>query len=332
MSVYTRWLKGKDFKSLVQDGESVNEAKKRLWKEEKGPKSVRAQQYGGESTDYNVALRYGRLNRLVDEGLPKFDRTRFIMRKRLGEGSYGEVILGTDTLTNTSVAVKFVPKLNQLMEEEFLVELMALRKLQSLCHQKAVICIRGIYETETRYCIVMDALDKNWITLETWLQRPPLHRTLKHIEVVAHQLIDKLQKIHEAGIAHRDIKPGNIMINELTYEIRFIDFGLSCWDKQCERYWTAGTPLYASPQFKQLDRRYYVAEGRTKHSTPDPFWHLSDFQQNDRYAIGMIIIEMFNGRPDNSKIDIPLEKELKAYDLLLHLPSASNLGYLLQLY
>lgn len=53
----------------------------------------------------------------------------------------------------------------------------------------------------------------------------------KDAAVIMEQLLKAIIHCHEMGIAHRDIKPQNIMYG-LDNEIKFIDFGLA---KQCEK-------------------------------------------------------------------------------------------------
>ena len=58
-----------------------------------------------------------------------------------------------------------------------------------------------------------------------------------------------LETIGQAGIAHRDIKAENIMINEQTDEIKLIDFGFSCSFEEGEKVTTAcGSPHYSAPE------------------------------------------------------------------------------------
>lgn len=50
---------------------------------------------------------------------------------------------------------------------------------------------------------------------------------IKQIKYIFFQIIEGVDYLHENGILHRDIKPGNILINQNSLEIKIADFGLS---------------------------------------------------------------------------------------------------------
>jgi serine/threonine protein kinase len=55
--------------------------------------------------------------------------------------------------------------------------------------------------------------------------------------------------LKDSGIAHRDIKAENMLINETTFDVKLIDFGLSVFikDKALQES-CGGSPLYSSPE------------------------------------------------------------------------------------
>lgn len=50
---------------------------------------------------------------------------------------------------------------------------------------------------------------------------------IKQIKYIFFQIIEGVDYLHENGILHRDIKPGNILINKDSLEVKIADFGLS---------------------------------------------------------------------------------------------------------
>lgn len=92
------------------------------------------------------------------------------------------------------------------------------------------------------------------------------------------QFLRGLAAVHDAGVVHRDIKPGNLMLDR-TGRVRLMDFGLARREGQ-ERFTLAGsvigTPEYMSPE---------QAQGRTADG------------RSDLYSAGVILYEMLSGRP-----------------------------------
>ena len=123
---------------------------------------------------------------------------------------------------------------------------------------------------------------------------------------VARQILSRiariLSKIHAAGIVHRDIKPGNILISQLG-EVRVIDFALSTIDGRWHRYheegMALGTPLYMSPE---------QAYGRKIMLTSACDW----------YSLGVILFEWMSG-------DLPFVGKTSMETMSMHCHSPAPL-------
>eukprot|EP00602_Paraphysomonas_sp_CaronLab_P005164 CAMPEP_0185035928 /NCGR_PEP_ID=MMETSP1103-20130426/28093_1 /TAXON_ID=36769 /ORGANISM="Paraphysomonas bandaiensis, Strain Caron Lab Isolate" /LENGTH=725 /DNA_ID=CAMNT_0027573233 /DNA_START=324 /DNA_END=2501 /DNA_ORIENTATION=- len=132
--------------------------------------------------------------------------------KILGEGSYAVVILATCKETGTYVAVKVISKSKGGSPEE---EARFQREIdhQSRLWHHNVVAVRDVYESSESVYMVLDYCPGG--TLEQMLQ---LRRRLDEEETrfIAYQLLSGLAYIHENGVLHGDLKPGNIMFTPPT--------------------------------------------------------------------------------------------------------------------
>lgn len=91
------------------------------------------------------------------------------------------------------------------------------------------------------------------------------------------QVCKGLQKAHQAGIVHRDIKPHNILINKEGV-VKILDFGVAKLigaSQLTMEFYTVGTPHYMSPEQSQGDEID---------------------QRTDIWALGVVLYEMLTGR------------------------------------
>jgi WD40 repeat protein/serine/threonine protein kinase len=135
--------------------------------------------------------------------------------------------------------------------------------------------------------------------------RPEVGSTREEIEralEVCEKVALALHAAHEAGVIHRDIKPGNIVLSS-SGEPCILDFGLA-WDEESggphlsDSGDLIGTPSYASPEQLRGDKDRVD-------------------RRSDVYSLGATIFEYFTGRPP---FDAPTRAAL--YQEILNSPPA----------
>jgi eukaryotic-like serine/threonine-protein kinase len=200
------------------------------------------------------------------------DRYRLV--RMIGSGGMGAVWEAEDETLGRPVAVK-------VLSESLAAGEGAVRRFEREAQAAARLSgpyIAAVYDfgrSEGRPYIVMELVRGE--TLADRLARegplPP-----QEASRIATQVAEALEEAHRAGIVHRDVKPGNVMLTPAG-DVKVMDFGIAAaaW---AERVTTSGlvlgTPSYLAPE-----------QAKSEKTTP----------ASDVYALGAMLYEMVAGRP-----------------------------------
>src|SRR6266480_2145050 len=138
----------------------------------------------------------------------------------IGAGGMGEVYKATDTRLNRTVAIKVLPSHfseNQEMRQRFEREA---KTIAGLNHPH-ICTLFDVGRQDGADFLVMEYLEGE--TLAQRLTRGALQ--LDEALKVAIEIADALDKAHQQGITHRDLKPGNVMLTKSGAKL--LDFGLA---------------------------------------------------------------------------------------------------------
>jgi hypothetical protein len=177
----------------------------------------------------------------------------------VGRGGMGVVLQAIDTCLQRDVAIKVLdPELSkdELAATRFCREA---RAAASISHEN-VVAVHQVEHDEAKDIpfLVMELITGE--SLEKKLERDR-QLTLKEIVSIGMQTAAGLAAAHEKGLIHRDIKPGNILLEKSGQRVKLTDFGLARAAEDVRLTRTglvAGTPLYMSPEQasgEELDAR-----------------------------------------------------------------------------
>lgn len=179
---------------------------------------------------------------------------RYRLQSKLGGGGMGAVWLAHDRLLNRDVAIKQVLTTAGLPEAE------ANEIRNRIMHEGRVAAKLSHEHAIAVYDVVLEA-GEPWLVMEHLPSRNvaralSLVDTLPPIEVaqIGAQVADALAAAHAAGIVHRDIKPGNILVADrgpIVGMAKLSDFGISrgATDSSDEPDGViTGTPAYLPPE------------------------------------------------------------------------------------
>jgi len=235
----------------------------------------------------------------------------------------GEVYRARDTRLGRDVAIKVLPEhLSAQPEVRARFEREA-RTVSSLNHPNICTLFDVGRENGTDY-LVMELIEGE--TLAHRLQRAPL--TPAEMLRLGTQIADALDRAHRAGVVHRDLKPGNIMITRGAAKL--MDFGLSRVTGMGGTASGSGQTMAAltqSPTVAQALTAEGTLLGTFQYMSPEQLEGREADVRSDIWALGCVLYEMatgrraFEGRSQASLIAAILERTPAA---ISEVPSGSS--------
>ncbi|VAW66225.1 Serine/threonine protein kinase PrkC, regulator of stationary phase [hydrothermal vent metagenome] len=179
--------------------------------------------------------------------MPEFGRYK--IEKELGRGAMGVVYLGKDPKINRQVAIKtldyaqFTSKELKVVKSRFFREAEAAGRLS----HNNIVTVYDVGEEDGLAFIAMDYV--TGVALSEYARAEkllPVAEVYRIIQVVARAL----DYAHSQKIVHRDIKPGNIMYNLKSRQIKITDFGIARISDSVKTRTGSfmGSPSYMSPE------------------------------------------------------------------------------------
>src|SRR5277367_4134685 len=159
----------------------------------------------------------------------------------LGRGGMGEVYRADDLTLGQPVALKFLPE--DASRDEALVERFRneVRLSRRVSHPN-VCRVYDVGEVDGHTFFTMEYVDgEDLASLLRRIGRLPPDKAME----IAGQLCAGLAAAHDKGVVHRDLKPGNIMLDGKGH-LRITDFGLAGLADELKDI-SSGTPAYMAP-------------------------------------------------------------------------------------
>ena len=171
---------------------------------------------------------------------------RYELDSRIAVGGMGEVWEATDHVIGRTVAIKIL-KDEYMGDPGFLERFRAEARHAALVNHEGIASVFDYGEENGSAFLVMELVPGE--ALSTILERETSLSTDKTLDIVA-QTSAALQAAHAAGLVHRDIKPGNLLITP-DGRVKITDFGIARIADQVPLTATGqvmGTVQYLSPE------------------------------------------------------------------------------------
>jgi len=199
---------------------------------------------------------------------------RYRVERRIGRGAFGEVVLVEDQAVSEEIILKFLhrhltgdPEVIQRFVHE-------LRYTRRITHENVI----RIYDFLT--------LGKSFAMSMEYFASDSLSAILKRGRVARPDGLRYMRDIcrgmsaaHLVGVVHRDLKPGNVLINDAGL-LKVVDFGLAAATGHMTTRMTRAGVILGTPS--------YMAPEQIRGEEIDP--------RTDIYSLGVIMYELFTGR------------------------------------
>ena len=154
---------------------------------------------------------------------------RYRLLAQIGTGGMGVVWRARDEVLGRTVAVKELMVRSAIsgfgggLADESTQRAMREARIAARLHHPNVIGVYDIVDHESRPFLVMEFLESRSLAqlMATGVLLPP-----QEVARIGAQLASGLKSAHDAGIVHRDVKPGNVLLAE-DGEVKLTDFGIS---------------------------------------------------------------------------------------------------------
>lgn len=210
---------------------------------------------------------------LVDE--------KYVFLRELGQGAYGVVCAARNTQNGEGVAIK---KVTNVFSKTILTK-RALREVKLLQHFRGHKNITCLFDMD-----IVNPHDYNEIYLYEELMEADLHAIIRsgqpltdaHYQSFTYQILNGLKYIHSANVLHRDLKPGNLLVNA-DCELKICDFGLA-------RGFSEDPAANSGFMTEYVATRWYRA--------PEIMLSFQSYTKAiDLWSVGCILAELLGGRP-----------------------------------
>ncbi len=199
----------------------------------------------------------------------------YVLLDEIGAGAMGSVWRARHRATGEIVAVKLLRD-GLTGDQDLVLRFVQERNVMRALRHPNIVTVRDFVIEGERLALVMDLVEGG--NLRTLLRRYGTLPPAEAVRLMA-QVADALAAAHANGVVHRDVKPGNILIEAATGQARLTDFGVARivhGPGLTQTTSIIGTPTYLAPE---------VAGG----GAPTP--------AVDVYAFGLILYELLAGRP-----------------------------------
>ena len=192
----------------------------------------------------------------------------------LGHGGLGAVYKGRQAALDRPVAIKLLPA-EMAADAQFIARFQREARTLAKLQHPGIVTVYDFGQTSAGHLyFVMEFVDGT--DLHRILHAPGGVNPAQALEIIS-QICDALHYAHEKGVIHRDIKPGNILVNTQS-RAKLADFGLARPAAGPAGSLTGTDVIVGTPDYMAPEQHVGEADARA-----------------DIYALGVMLYEMLTG-------------------------------------
>ena len=202
----------------------------------------------------------------------------------LGAGGMGEVYRARDPRLDRIVAIKILPAhLSERADARARFEREA-RVISGLSHPN-ICTLHDVGEADGAFFLVMEYLEGETLAQRLARERLPTDAALR----IGSEIGSALQRAHRAGVIHRDLKPGNVILTKDGAKL--LDFGLAKTTDPLSEADVTGATRASEP----LTERGTIL-GTFQYMAPEQLEGRDVDARTDIFAFGALLYEMITGQ------------------------------------
>jgi beta-lactam-binding protein with PASTA domain/tRNA A-37 threonylcarbamoyl transferase component Bud32 len=211
---------------------------------------------------------------MADQGSPTVFSDRYEMVRHIARGGMAQVYLAQDLLLDRPVALKVLfPELS--VDRNFVERFRREAKAAANLSHPNIVSVYDWGQGDSTYFIVMEYVDGP--TLSSMLRQGPLDP--ERAAAIASSVAAALDFAHRRGVIHRDVKPGNVLIDSRA-QVKVADFGIARAVGTSEDLTQTGSVMGTATYFSPEQAQGYPVDPRS-----------------DVYSLGVVLYEMAAGKP-----------------------------------
>mgnify|MGYP003386004582 CR=1 FL=1 len=202
---------------------------------------------------------------------------RYILKHRIGKGSFGQVVCAYDRQQQCDVAIKIIKSKHAFaVQAKTEIKLLELTLEKDFNDEHNIVRLLDTFFYRKHQCLVFEMLSYNLYELlkNTKFRGVSLALVRKFAKQILRGLDFLCRK--DVNIIHCDLKPENILLRHPKRSaIKIIDFGSSC--------------LTTKKMYTYIQSRFY--------RSPEVLLGLPYSQKIDMWSLGCVLVEMHTGEP-----------------------------------